>query len=198
MRFRRFIALAAALATGITTGAALGYSAMRMALGTTLNATPYHSSNATPMFVVSVKSSWATVVGAGGPAAIDAATVTNPTTEVTRSLTRPFLIGDRVGQYLQVRLAYNPSLTVSTSPTVKVFGRRNGGGWELLMTRGGAKNVALVTSSADVNDGTFKYTVCSATDTVDLLGSDEILVAVEVALAGTGTTSDSLIQVRIL
>ncbi len=149
-------------------------------------------------FIASIRSAWVTVLDAGTVTTIDNASITAPATQVTRAGTHPIYLGTGAGQYVQVRMGYDASLTVTTNPVVKVFGRRSGGAWELLPTRAGALTITLAAAATDVSDGTLKYTTPASSAVVDMLGCDEILVGVETALAGTGTTSSAIVQVRPL
>jgi hypothetical protein len=144
------------------------------------------------------RATFQTVVAAGLPATIDNATITNPVTQITRSGTSLLTTQGR-GTFLVVRLAYDAGLTAITAPTVKVFGRGNSGEpWRILRTRGGALNAQLLTAATDATDGTLDYTTPDLTTNVwDLQGCDQILVGVEAALAGTGTTSNARIEALV-
>lgn len=156
------------------------------------------SANVNTTHPAAPRATYQTVVAAGLPATIDAATITNPLTQITRAGTSLLTVQGR-GTFLIVRLAYDAGLTGITSPTVKVFGRANSGEpWRLLRTRGGAINAQLLTAATDVTDGTLDYTTPDLTSNVwDLQGCDQILIGVEVALAGTGTTSNARIEALV-
>jgi hypothetical protein len=149
-----------------------------------------------PVHEASIRATYQTAISAGLVATIDAATVTNPTSQVVRAGTN-IMRADGGGTFLVVRLAYDDGLTAITAPAVKVFGRANlGEPWRLLRTRGGAVQSTLLTAATDAEDGTLKYTTPDLTTSVwDVQGCDQFIVAVETALAGTGTTSNAVVQV---
>jgi len=156
------------------------------------------SANVNTTHPAAPRSTFQTAVADGLPATIDAATITNPTTQITRAGTNLLTVQGR-GTFLIVRLAYDDGLTSITSPTVKVFGRANSGEpWRILRTRGGAISAQLLTAATDATDGTLEYTTPDLTTNVwDLQGCDQILIGVEVALAGTGTTSNARIEALV-
>jgi hypothetical protein len=156
------------------------------------------SANVNTTHPAAPRSTFQTAVADGLPATIDAATITNPTTQITRAGTNLLTVQGR-GTFLIVRLAYDDGLTSITNPTVKVFGRGNSGEpWRILRTRGGALSAQLLTAATDATDGTLDYTTPDLTTNVwDLQGCDQILIGVEVALAGTGTVSNSRIEALV-
>lgn len=145
----------------------------------------------------SIVSKWRGVIDAGGPAVQDNASITNPTTQIIAE-TRHIFVLDNAGSFVCLRLAYDDGLTSITNPIVKVFGRTGADVWQILKTRAGSITGTLTTAATDVTDGTLCYTTPDSQSTTwDCLGCEEILVGVETALAGTGTTSNSIIQARI-
>jgi hypothetical protein len=148
---------------------------------------------------------WTTVITAGGPAVQDAATITNPNTQITAA-TRAIFRRNGIGRTMLVRLGYDDGLTGITSPVVKVFGRTGSSDvWTVLETRSDALTMTLTTVTAtDVSDGTLLYTQAGYTPTVgtqscDVLGCEEFLIGVQTALAGaTTTTANSVIQVKFI
>jgi len=190
-------AVAAVLVIGMLSLAAGAAAGRMMALGSSVQAS-WDGGPSRGAFIASIRSAWVTVLDAGTVATADNASITAPTTQVTRAGTHPIYLGTGAGQYVLIRMGYDASLTVTTNPVVKVFGRRSGGAWELLPTRGGAVTITLAAAATDVSDGTLKYTTPASSNVVDLLGCDEILVGVETALAGTGATSSAVVQVRPL
>lgn len=148
---------------------------------------------------VGLVSQWRTVITAGGPAVQDAATITNPTTQIT-SLTRLPLIVAGAGTHALVRLGYDDGLTLITNPVIKVFGKTASDVWQPLITQAGTMSIAVPTVPAtDVADGTLLYTAPSFDLlSFDLLGCNEILVGIETALAGTGVVTNSILQVKII
>lgn len=128
---------------------------------------------------------------------IDAATVTNPETQVTRNTTS--IIKRTGGTTLRVRMAYDASLTVSTAPVVKVFGRTGTDAWQLLRSVRGNVSETLAVAGTDVSDGAFKYTTSDQlTHSWDCDGCDQLLIVVETALAGTGTVNTAFIQFKFI
>lgn len=149
---------------------------------------------------VSLTSIWQTVITAGGPAAQDAATITNPDTQITAA-TRSIFNRGGGGTILLIRLGYDDGLTLITNPIIKVFGRTaSTEPWMVLKDAAGNIAITLTTATTtDVTDGTLFYTAADvATASVDCLGCDEILIGVQTALAGTGVTNNSIIQVKAL
>lgn len=144
----------------------------------------------------SLTSRWTTAISAGGPATQDAASITNPTTEITAS-TRRILKRNRMnGTLVMVRLGY--SGTPSTDPIVGVWGRTGTDAWQRLINKSSGTQSTLATVSAsDVTDGTLKYTSASEDHTFDCVGCEEILIGVETAFAGS-VTADSIIQMKII
>lgn len=169
-----------------------------MALGTTVNAR--FDTRATLTCPVSASTAWKTIIDAGGVNAADAATVTDPAAEVTRSTTHIIRRENLAGTTLRLRMAYDDGITSVTSPTVKVFGRCGTDPWQLLKNKAGALNAELtVDLTNDASDGTLNYTTPDVnTHSWDCDGNDEILVAVEIALAATGTVSTAFIQGKFI
>jgi hypothetical protein len=148
---------------------------------------------------VSLTGVWQTVISAGGPATQDAATITNATTQITAA-TRSIFSRKGAGTILLIRLGYDDGLTSITNPIIKVFGRTGSDAWMVLKDVSGNLTLTLTTAlSTDATDGTLLYTAADvATSSIDCLGCDEILIGVQTALAGTGTVSNSIIQVKAL
>ncbi len=129
--------------------------------------------------------------------AIDAATVTNPETQVTRNTTP--IIKRSGGTTLRLRMAYDASLSVSTAPVVKVFGRTGADAWQLIKSVRGNVSETLAVAGTDVSDGTFKYTTSDQLiHSWDCDGCDQLLVVIETALAGTGTVNTAFIQFKFI
>lgn len=155
---------------------------------------------------ISLTSDWQTMIAAndgsdGGPESADAATITNPTTQITKATRRIYLRQGKAGMFLVLRLGYDDALTVTVDPVVAVFGRKNSSGkWERLRNRAGALTGTLATDiTNDVTDGTLKYTTVHHDNNMwDVLGCNEILVGVQTALAGTGTTTNSIVEGKVI
>ena len=151
---------------------------------------------------VSITAPWQTIIAAGGPALLDNANITNPTTQIVRPTTSLFILGTQATNLL-LRLAYADALSSITSPVVKVFGRLDSNNaWQLLKAKasvGSTTLTATLTADAtnDVTDGTYKYTTPDFQNTCwDCLGCTEILVGIQTVLAGTGTVNTSFIQAK--
>lgn len=146
----------------------------------------------------SLSSKWQTVIAAGGPAVQDAASITNPTTQIVNSTTSIFYKG-AYGTNILIRLGYDDGLTSITSPVIRVFGRTGTDAWQALENKASSETITLTTDSADVTDGTLLYTdVDASSHQVDTLGCEEIIIGIQTALAGTGSTANSIIQVKLI
>ena len=185
-----------------------------MALGATIQSLAQGTSPTGQFRAVGFASSeWQTVVDAGRVATADAATITNPLTDITNSATHIFSRQCGAGTYLRVRLKYASGINSGiTSPVVKVFGRSlsnpaSGAGgvagpWQLLKNmNGGSLNSTLtVDPTNDARDGTFSYTTADALlHSWDVDGCSEFLIGVETAFAGTGgSTSTATIEAKFI
>lgn len=155
-------------------------------------------------YPVSLTSDWGVLLPPGVVAIQDAATVTNPESDVTASTSRIVTLPEVIGTTLLLSMGYDKNLTVSTSPVVVVFGRRsfNGsvGRWMLLPTITGLRTITLTAASTtDTNDGALKWTqVVTAATAVDLLGCNEVVVCVQTALAGTGVTGTARVEGKVI
>lgn len=157
-----------------------------------------YNTDAQPVAPSAILSPWATVIAAGGPANQDAASITNPDTQITAATTS-IIQREAIGTLLALSLGYDDALTSITDPIVKVFGRYDENRrWELVPNLAGDLAKALATAATDVADGTLKYTTVNAENHVWNVGAfNQLLVGVETALAGTGSTSNSIIQARL-
>lgn len=165
-----------------------------MALSTTVGFDV--DSIAPAMVPCSLTSRWTVAITAGGPASQDAASITNPTTQITASTRRILKRNKMNGTLVMVRLGY--SGTPSTSPIIGVWGRTGTDVWQRLINKSSGTAPALTTAaSTDVTDGTLKYTSASEDHTFDCVGCEEILIGVETAFAGS-VTADSIIQAKII
>lgn len=141
---------------------------------------------------------WSDVVTAGGVNVADA----NPAVQVglVTSPTKGVFAIEGGATQLLVRCKYNSGISVvSASPTIKIFGRTGSDEWDVLHNAAGSKSVPLTLDlTNDSNDGDgFKCTfVNKALHLFDLKGCNEAIVLVEIALAGTGTVSDAIIQIK--
>jgi len=138
---------------------------------------------------------WATATTAIN--VIDAATVTNPETQVTRNTTP--IIKRSGGTTLRVRMGYDQALVVSQAPVVKVFGRTGADAWQLIKSVRGNVSETLAVAGTDVTDGTFDYTTSDQLiHSWDCDGCDELLIVVETPLAGTGTVTTAFLQFKFI
>lgn len=100
-----------------------------------------------------------------------------------------------IGTSLMVMLGYDDALTVSADPVIQIFGKDSDGQYHALRNSDGNHEITLTTAaSTDVQDGTLKWTVPIE---VDLDGSQQVLVAIKTALAGTGTTNNSVLKAKV-
>lgn len=152
----------------------------------------------TGVIPMSATSFWETAISAGGIAVQDAATITNPSTEIASTAT--ILKRGGKGTLLVVRLQYDDGLTSITDPVIKVFGRTGSDMWEVLKTRASTPAITftVTTGANDTTDGTYLYTLPSYVDAFDCLGCEEIVIGVQTALAGTGTTNTAVLQVKFI
>lgn len=168
-----------------------------MALGPDIILAGSNTRSTTP---VSITSGWSTVIDALGMDDVDAATITNPTTEIILS-TRHRLHRKGIGTTLLLRMGYDDGLTSITDPVVKVFGKTGTSEiWTLLKSNAPALTGTLTTAlTTDVTDGTYLYTT---PDPIalgwDCLGCDYLLVGIQTALAGTGTVTNAFLQAKIV
>ncbi len=144
----------------------------------------------------SVTSRWQEIISAGGPSVVDDASITNPTTQITAAANRIYVLDNNFSAIL-LRLGYSSALTTITAPIVKVFGRTGSDVWQVLLTENLTDTATLSTQSSDVTDGTLSYTTPSPLlHAWDCLGCNQILVGIQTALSGTGTVSNSVIQIK--
>ncbi len=168
-----------------------------MPLGTTIENGRVHPLSG--VVVQSLTNRWQTVVRAGGPALLDNASITDPTTQIVRDTTSIFS-RQAGGTILLIRLGYDDALASITNPVIRVFGRTGDDAWQELPDAAGNSAITLTTAaSVDATDGTLKYTkAVVAAHSVDCLGCEEILIGVQTVLAGTGVVNNSIIQVKAL
>jgi hypothetical protein len=152
----------------------------------------------TGVIPMSATSGWETAISAGGIATQDAATITNPSTQI--GATAQILRRGGKGTLLVVRLQYDDGLSSITDPVIKVFGRTGTDAWEVLKTIAStpALTYTVATNASDTTDGTDKFSIPSYANAFDCLGCEEIVIGVETALAGTGTTSTAVLQAKFI
>jgi hypothetical protein len=159
---------------------------------------PYHELSR-PM---AVTNPWVQVIDAGGMDDTDnsGSDITNPDTQIGDTDHHLLKINKR-GTFLQLRLAYDDGLTGITHPVVQAFGRNSDAEqWQRLQTLGDAVDVTVTTNeAADVTDGTLKYTTPDPVhQTIDLDATDEVLIGVKTALAGTGDATTAVLQAKLI
>jgi hypothetical protein len=144
---------------------------------------------------------WQTVLAAGAIDGTDnaGADITNPDTQISGA-DHVFLKIDKQGTFVQFRLKYDASLTGITNPVIQVFGRfNNEEGWQRLKNLSNETDVTLTTAANDVTDATWAWTHPGYLDqTVDLDGTDEIIVGVKTALAAGlgGDVSTAVVEAK--
>lgn len=150
-------------------------------------------------FPSSLVSGWSFAISAGGMTIQDAPTITNPESQITSSTRIKLNKGSR-GALLLLSMGYSSGLSGITSPVVKVFGRTAGDRWQTLKSRGGNLVETLTaTAATDDTDGTLSYTIPDFAVTAwDCLGCDQLIVGIQTALAGTGTTSTAFLQAKVI
>lgn len=141
--------------------------------------------------------SWLTAVSAGGPATQDAATITNPTTQIVNSTTVELTREGHIGRYGAFRLAY--SGVPSANPTVTIWGQTDSDAWQKLRNLNGDLTMTFACNTAlDETDGTLYYTgVDPILHVVDFMGCNKIRVGIQTAFNGT-VTNTSLIQAKVI
>lgn len=171
------------------------FAAVSFAMAPTSTIDPTSRFPGTPLIPVSVESNWTTVVSAGLGTA-DAATITNPETQINRDTSKIFYRAGK-GTTLRVRVAYDAALTVTTPLKYKVFGRARittPAGitvldpWQVLASGASAiSRTAAFSATTDATDGTMKYTLSDIfLDSFDSDGCTEFVIGIETALGGSG------------
>jgi hypothetical protein len=145
---------------------------------------------------------WFTAISAGGMIVQDAATITNPTTQITSPTRNRFYRSSLgIGTNILVRMGYATALTAITSPVIKLFGRYNSTeAWQLLKNKSLTITTTVTADTTnDVTDGTLKYTTTDFSLTAfDSLGCNEFIFGVQTILAGTGTVNTAILQAKII
>ena len=148
-----------------------------------------------------VASDWITAIDAGGVDDDDnaAADISNPEGQIITG-TRKWISVKGRGTTLLLRFLYDDGLTGITDPVLQVFGRLKDTEKAMRLTnKNKAVDITMATAANDTTDGTMKYTtVDNDTQAIDLKGCDEILIGVKTKLAGTGTTSNALVEAKVI
>lgn len=148
---------------------------------------------------VSVASRWYDAISAGGPGVLDAATITNPDTQITDASRSIRNTGGRCSR-VTFRLKRPTGLTVTAEVVMVCFGRTSSDDpWQRLFTLGGASTSTLSTGANDITDGTNLYTDATLEDhTFDLMGCVQFVVGIQTALAlSVGSTALTTIQAKL-
>ena len=144
---------------------------------------------------------WQIAIEAGGLTSTDnsGSNITNPDTQLVTG-TRNVLKINKRGTFMQFRVSYDDGLSSITDMVIQVFGRFDKDEpWQRLKNLNDSVDVTVVTASADVEDGTLKYTDPDAQDqTVDLNATDEVIVRVKTALAATGDPSTAVLHAKVI
>jgi len=155
-------------------------------------------------FVVptSMSADWTWAINAAAAAAgldaIDAATITNPTTQITAARSR--ILRANGGTNIAVRLSIPSAATLSTSCSIAVFGRcGDNGKWQRLRNRNNGSSATFTIGASAVINGTLKSSeVDNLTHIFDTQGCDQFLFGNEVALVVSGGNAyDSLLEAKI-
>lgn len=149
---------------------------------------------------VSLINRWYTLWAAGLPATVDnsGATIQNPETQINQT-NHPIFQKNNFGTNIMIRLGYDDALTVTANPVIKVYGRTTTQTWQTLKNKSSSLTTTLITApTTDDWDATLFYTVPDETSSAwDCTGCNEILVGLQTALAGTGVTNNSILQIKV-
>ena len=136
-----------------------------------------------------LRSQWVTIIDNGGMETQDAATLTDPDTDITGATTHIFVAGGR-GSTLLLRMKLDDAVISSTDPVIRVYGRHSSADkWDAIPNSNSTPSItsAIVTTEAtDVSDGTDNWTTVTVDTTFPMLGCDEFLVGVQTVLAVSG------------
>jgi len=126
----------------------------------------------------------------------DAAAITDPASEITSIDDRIVLVNGAT--IIRAHLGYDDGLTSITNPILVLYGRHgDDDNWRVLLNLNNARAATFTTAaSTDVSDGTLNYTSYSDVKDFswDVDGASQIVFGVETALAGTGTTTNAVVQ----
>lgn len=104
------------------------------------------------------------------------------------------LVGGR-GTLLIPRLVYPSAVTVSTPPSIKIFGKAGGSKWSPLYNVQGSLVTQLASSADDLIDGGFKSTIPNPKlHATDRLNSEEIYVHLTIAAVGSASLATAWIE----
>ena len=135
---------------------------------------------------------------------IDAATITNPETQITASTRRTWL-RQFVGTSLQLQAVYPRAAALKTTdPLALVWGRSIVNGtalpWNLLTNDNGDSQITIeIDPTNDADDGsTYKYSTVKSTNWIDSQGYDEFIVGLARAAVLDVSVATGFIRLRTL
>jgi len=135
---------------------------------------------------------------------IDAATITNPETQITAATRRTWL-RQFVGTSLQLQAVYPRAAALKTTdPLALVWGRSIVNGtalpWNLLTNDNGDSQITIeIDPTNDADDGsTYKYSTVKSTNWIDSQGYDEFIVGLARAAVLDVSVATGFIRLRTL
>lgn len=150
---------------------------------------------------------WNTAITAGGVATADAATITNPHSEI-RSDRKVIDASNLDFDYVVMSMLYDPTLTGITDPNAVLFGAAadkvgNTGEYSPVNNRNNARSASLACAPASdtkTEAGTLARTaVDNQAHVFPRRGNSKFFVGIEQALAGsTGSTATALVQLAFV
>lgn len=153
-----------------------------MALGTSINASFTATAGQVPSLPMSISGPWSSSI-LTDLSVVDAATLTDPTTQITAS-SRRTIYRRNVGTYLMLQALYPRAAAVlTTNPLLVVFGRTVApdgtvGDWNLLTNDNGDSQIEIeLDPTNDADDmSTYKRSTVKSTHWVDCQAYDEFIV----------------------
>ena len=170
-----------------------------MALGTRKNLVGVH--DAQGVVEAALGAPWITAIDAGGMDDQDAATITDPDTNITLATRHIFERDMNRGMFVTARMVYDDGISGVTDPVVKLFGRHNSDDmWQILENLNGDIAVTIPTDlTNDVSDGTLNFTHPDGNTHVwDCFGCNEFLFGVETKLSATGIVTTAYLEVKVI
>jgi len=153
-----------------------------MALGTSINASIVHPAGQSQTIPLSCSSPWSSSI-LTDLSVVDAATLVDPTTQITAS-SRRTIYRRGAGTYMLLQALYPRAAAVlTTNPLLVVFGRTVApdgtvGDWNLLTNDSGDSQIEIeLDPTNDADDmSTYKRSTVKSTHWVDCQGYDEFIV----------------------
>lgn len=175
-----------------------------MALGTSINASFTAAAGQVPSLPMSISGPWSSSI-LTDLSVVDAATLTNPTTQITAS-SRRTIYRRNVGTSLMLQVLYPRAATVlTTSPTLVVFGRTVAsdgtvGDWNILTNVLGEIGIVVeLDPTNDADDGaTYKRSTVQATQWIDCQGYDEFIVGCSSAAVLDVSAATAYVRARFV